>query len=428
MTTDTSTEPVIIVSADTHVGPRLVEDLRAYCPPKYLDDFDRYTADDAERKAARQRFLSTLDAFEHPNMRTAGHYDHEARMADYDRDGVAAGVIFHGSENGELIPFERRIMGRRPLPESARDLELLAVGRQIYNRWLADFVSQAPERHVGLAQLPIWDVELARAELVRAADSGLRGVNFPVIQDGIPGYNLPEWESLWSLCEERQLPLVTHVGGGGRVGHDSPGGLLIDIVEVTGWLSRRAIWWLILAGVFERHPGLKLVVTETPGNWWPATVQELESVYDLRVDRPKSQFKDLVPRRPTEYMARNVFFGASGASAFEAQEAIAHGVESNLLWGSDYPHIEGTFLYCEDASMPSVTKLSLRNTFGAIAEGHTRRMVGLNAIEVYNLDRDVLAHIARRIDAPTATELATPIDSIPEGAGSLAFRSSGTWS
>jgi hypothetical protein len=46
-------------------------------------------------------------------MRTAGHYDHTARMADTGRDGVAAGGIFHGSENGELIPFERRIMGRR---------------------------------------------------------------------------------------------------------------------------------------------------------------------------------------------------------------------------------------------------------------------------------------------------------------------------
>ena len=60
------------------LGLLLVEDLRAYCPPKYLDDFDRYAADDAERKAARQRFLSTLDAFEHPNMRTAGTYHHEA--------------------------------------------------------------------------------------------------------------------------------------------------------------------------------------------------------------------------------------------------------------------------------------------------------------------------------------------------------------
>ena len=69
-------------------------------------------------------------------------------------------------------------------------------------------------------------------------------------------------ELLWSPCEEREFLLVTHVvGAAGRA--PQPRGLLIDIVEVTGWLSWWAIWWLILAGVFERHPGLKLVVTET---------------------------------------------------------------------------------------------------------------------------------------------------------------------
>ena len=53
--------------------------------------------------------------------------------------------------------------------------------------------------------------------------------------------------------------------------------------------SRRAVWWLIFAGVFERHPGLKLVITETPGNWFPPTATELDALhafYDAKRDEP----------------------------------------------------------------------------------------------------------------------------------------------
>ncbi|MFI5047886.1 MAG: amidohydrolase family protein, partial [Acidimicrobiia bacterium] len=385
-------EPVVIVSVDTHVGPRLVEDLRPYCTPEHLDDFDRYVA-------ARKRPVRSMPEIgRHPNQRTAGHYDHAARMADYDRDGVTAGVIFHGSQNGEPIPFSD---GKLATSTPAA-LEFTGVGRRIYNRWLADFVSEAPERHVGLAQLPMWDPEQAVAELIRAADEGLTGVNFPVVQDGIPEYNLPEWDTFYSVCEERRLPLVTHVTAGlhSKTRYDGPGGLAVSVHENTGWLSRRAIWWLIFGGVFERHPGLKLVMTETPGTWWLPTALELESVYDLMTGN-SAAFAELVPRRPTEYMTEHVFFGASGASAHEAQQAVDRGIDGNLLWGSDYPHLEGTFVYSEDPDMPSVTKLSLRNTFCAIPEEAARRMVGLNAVDVYGLDGAALAAVAARIGAPT---------------------------
>ena len=48
-------EPVVVVSNDTHIGPRLVEDLRAYCPTKHLDDFDRFAGVDGEGQGRRRR-------------------------------------------------------------------------------------------------------------------------------------------------------------------------------------------------------------------------------------------------------------------------------------------------------------------------------------------------------------------------------------
>ena len=98
-------------------------------------------------------------------------------------------------------------------------------------------------------------------------------------------------------------------------------------------------------------------------------------------------------------MASHVFFGASFAPPLEVEQAVLHGLDSQLLWGSDYPHLEGTFVYPDGRDMPSVTRLSLRNTFCDVPAAATRRMVGENAIEIFNLDADALQTIARQIDA-----------------------------
>lgn len=155
-------EPVIVVSNDTHVGPRLVEDLRAYGPSAYIDAFDDFAASTRAERDAAITMLEGSGYLDHPNFRTAGHHDSAARLADYDHDGIAAGVLFHGSMNLEPIPFVASPLGK---PKQDPDRDLLGVGQRIYNRWIADFVAQAPHRHIGLAYLPLWDLDQAIAEL-----------------------------------------------------------------------------------------------------------------------------------------------------------------------------------------------------------------------------------------------------------------------
>jgi hypothetical protein len=107
----------------------------------------------------------------------------------------------------------------------------------------------------------------------------------------------------------------------------------------------------------------KLVITETPGDWFPAKATELDALhafYDSKRDEPLNKaFLEQVPRRPSEYMGRNVYFGASFASRYEVEQALLHGLDSQLLWDSDYPHLEGTFVYPDGRDMPSVTRLAL---------------------------------------------------------------------
>ena len=124
MSTDPTT-PVVIVSNDTHIGPRLVEDLRPYCPREHLDEFDRFAADATASKEAATAMLQGSGYLDHPNFRTLGHHDSAARLADYDHDGIAAGVMFHGSMNLEPIPFIAQELGK---PTSYGDHELVGVG------------------------------------------------------------------------------------------------------------------------------------------------------------------------------------------------------------------------------------------------------------------------------------------------------------
>ena len=148
---------MVIVSSDTHIGPRLQEDLRPYCPREHLDTFDEHAARSSELKAMLRAYRESEDS---PLARNAtdGHHDMRARLRDMDRDGVAAEVIFHGSQNTEGIPFAPPT--RAEIGASyGGDLDLVTIGFHIYNQWLADAVSIEPERHIGLAQLPMWDID-----------------------------------------------------------------------------------------------------------------------------------------------------------------------------------------------------------------------------------------------------------------------------
>lgn len=412
--------PLAIVSADCHIGPRLVEDLRPYCPPELRSPFDAYVADAGR---SRGRYVEHEGGDDGPlapwrNRWADGHHDPAARRRDLDSEGVAAEVVFHGSQNDQPIPFQTSVIGP---PE---DRALAAAGIHVYNRWLADVCAQAPERHVGLAHLPLWDVDLAVDELRWAADAGLRGVNFPAPRPWLPPYIDPCWEPLWSTAEALGLPLTTHSGAGDLSLFSSGRAEAVAVfsLESGGWTSRRAAHQLIFAGVFERHPGLTLVLTEQPGAWWSYLEAELDSAYVAHT-RGGGPLRDQVPHLPSEYLHQHVYIGGSFLSRSEARTAVEEGYADRVMWGSDYPHMEGTF----QVGDVSFGRLSLRFAFAGLAEDDVRAMVGGTAAAVYGLDLHALEREAARIAAPTFAELSEPLDAVPPGGSPFAFRTMGPW-
>src|SRR4051812_39871250 len=159
------TAPLIVVSCDTHVGPRLKEELRPYCPQQYLDQFDDFVnyieGTNTVRQAGREDEIRTL-------LRTSGHYDPHQRLRDLDHDGTAAEVIFHGSQNGEPIPFvvSDPSIGVATMSRVYDvDYEMAGVGRHIYNARLARFCSREHRRRGGLGPPPLGDLCAAIGEL-----------------------------------------------------------------------------------------------------------------------------------------------------------------------------------------------------------------------------------------------------------------------
>jgi predicted TIM-barrel fold metal-dependent hydrolase len=435
-TSDQTSAPYVVVSCDTHIGPRLVEDLRPHCPAEHLEAFDAYAGElQAKKEAAAaakgrvsfggkemgQDWGVRLD-----NLQTPGHYDMHARTKDLDNDGVAAEVLFHDSQNGEPLPFNVETMLLRGTAQ--QDYGLLRVGQRIYNEWLAEACTIEPERRVGMMHLPMWDIDAAIEELERARALGLSAINFPTPKPHLEPYNSPSWDRFFSIVEDLNVTLCNH-GGAASSGGTFPGAMSIAKFEISMMARICPMDQLIYGGVFERHPRLKLVLTESPGVWWNFVLKEMDSIYltDTRSYGPSE--KERVPNLPSEYAARNVFIGASFHARFEAEDAMANGYEDRVIWGSDYPHFEGTYQY--DALGPNgepMTWASWRFHYAGLPDEQVRNFLGKNAMAAYDLDYDALTKVAARINAPTHADLnREPVLEKPPGSGHLAFRSFGFW-
>jgi predicted TIM-barrel fold metal-dependent hydrolase len=430
---DVDSTAVVVVSGDTHVGPLLAEHLRPYCPAEHLEAFDAFTAGAADMTALMKTvgldkdevFQKVMKEFSW-NLQTDGHYDVHTRLADMDRDGVAVETVFHGSQNGAPIPFHSPVTLLGGVPEDERPMA--AVGMQIYNRWLADYCSVQPERHIGLVHVPLWDMDTTLRELAWARENGLGAVNFPAPRPDLPAYEDVYWEPFFAACADLGLTLNTHVGGAGKLGpaYKGPGAGAIDTFEGP-WYGRRGIWLLTFTGAFERHPNLRLVVTELPGAWWTDTVREMDAAYHSYFQG--GSVRSALPHEPSYYVKRNIWMCATFQSRAEALGAIEGGHTDRIIWGSDYPHIEGTWRFPESPDEPSISRLSMANTFHDLAENDIRRMAGLNAVECFGLDLATVQPVAERI-GPSLSELVTEPDlsGVPEGYRGFGFRSRGAHS
>ena len=119
-------------------------------------------------------------------------------------------------------------------------------------------------------------------------------------------------------------------------------------------------------------------------DWIPNTLEYFDDLYTRPIF---AQIREGLPLSPSEYWARQCFVGASFLSQREVEMRAAIGVD-RIMWGSDYPHAEGTWPH---------TRQKLRETFGGTPAEDVSRMLGGNAARVYGFDPARLAPLVARI-------------------------------
>ena len=398
-------ERLLIVSGDGHAGAR-PETYRDYMDPEFRSAIDDLELESVEwNRLTKYEELARDDEFPGWNL--------SSRMKALDAEGVAAEVM-HSGVQGAPVPFFAA--SNKP-----RSPELQWAGSRAYNRWLADWMVDSGHRILGVAATgPCLDINATLRELEWAAEQGFVAAKLPqnILQPELPPIYDRYYDPIWAACQDLGLRLSVHAGWGvqqGRfwefaatfvrnvLGRDlndlSAGGSEEVAARITDAMAksadspmaldiapRRAIWQLMVGGVFDRYPRLVTVVTELRADWLPATL----AVLDARC-REVPQPMELLP---SEYWARNCFITPSSIHQSEVEMRYDIGVDK-MLFGSDCPHPEATYPQTRDW---------LRFTFREVPLEETRAILGDNAVRCYGLDRAKLEEVAARV-GPTAGDL-----------------------
>lgn len=379
----------LVVSSDCHAGLP-PERYREYLDPRFRDAFDAALPIQlAETRKAAARFLVAEVNAEWRKGREAelaGAWDHEVRTRVLDADGVAAEVIFpDGITEMNMPPFGAGIS----LPTEGVVPELQWAGARAHNRWLAELCQMAPERRAGVAIVPLcWDVDEAVREARWAREHGLRGVLIPSRWAGRAPYHHPGYEPFWAACEELGLVIHFHSGAAPMEDYGDHLGMMGIYISEVVWWSARPVWFLIWGGVFERHPALRVAVTESTCIWVPELLALLDQRHgESHYSQKLGDFTSHLPLKPSEYFRRNVFLGASCMPRREAELRHEIGL-GNIMWGTDYPHPEGSWPF---------TRQQMLDSFRGLPEPEIAAMLGGNAARVYGLDVEKLAPLVARI-------------------------------
>ena len=215
-------------------------------------------------------------------------WDPKARLADQDKDGVAAEIIY---------PTVGMLICNHP------DFDYKKACFDAYNRWLQDYCSHAPDRLVGMGQTAMRSVKEGIADLERIKAMGFKGVMMP----GNPGekdYDDPAYDPFWEAAVALELPLSFHIlTSSGDNSLAKPRG-----PKLNGFLAiirgcQDIMGMLVFSGVFERHPELRVVCVEADAGWAPHFMYRMDHAYKRH--RYWMKGKELA-RLPSEYFREHI--------------------------------------------------------------------------------------------------------------------------
>ncbi len=295
-----------------------------------------------------------------------GGWDPEARMADQERDGVAAEIIY---------PSVGMMLCNHP------EFDYKKACFDAYNRWLAEYCGAHPDRLLGCGQTAMRTPEEGIEDLNKIRALGLRGVMMPG-NPAVEDYDSPVYDAFWEAAIDLGLPLSFHILTSGADSLRSRG------PKLNGFLSiirgcQDIMGTLILGGVFERHPELEVVCVEADAGWVPHYMYRMDHAYKRhRYWLPAGQ---KLSKLPSEYFAQNIY-----VTFQDDWTAFRHANDMNwhrLMWANDFPHSDSTWPWSQQMLTEHTKQLS---------EEQRRAILCENVAELYRIDLDRLqAAVAR---------------------------------
>jgi predicted TIM-barrel fold metal-dependent hydrolase len=274
------------------------------------------------------------------NWAATGSFLAEDRPRALDLLGVASQLIFNTFANGTLCAAEHD-----------GPVELAYGMARAHNRAITDFC-RVDRRLLPVGYVPLADFDRAAAMADEALELGCAAL---MVASACPAGHSPSHIALdpvWARAEEAGVPVVFHVGGGGRLLDpaffenglppvpDFHGGAenfrSVDYMAIP-YPPMQALATLIIDGVLDRFPKLRIGVIEQGASWLPGLMRMLESAVDA-FNKNEERLRRL-SLRPSEFIRRQV-----RVTPYPHEDAgwiIEQTGEEVCMFSSDYPHVEG---------------------------------------------------------------------------------------
>lgn len=379
-----------IVDADQHVDPPhtfwkdyLPERLREFAPE--IEEGDEHDWVVFEGKKRPLNLLSFLAGKEEINFKQKGKLadlrsamSAEKRLSDMDDDQIDAAVLFGGG----------------PLPTA--NSELLIESYRAYNRWLADFCAEAPDRFRGVAYLPMRNVEESIGMLREIAKLGFRSINvpaYPQAADGIKtsagiknmsdsqvaaltgdpsgdrSYWHKEFEPFWAEVCDLDITVTMHLGGRitrfGENDHFLPDHLMSKLAMAE------PVCVAIYGGLFDRFPKLRFAMIESGVGWMAFAAQYMDHSWG----KHRYWVGNECQHPPSYYMDQNIW-GSFLRDRIGIEMRHMPGGK-NIMWSSDFPHSETTYPH---------SRKFIAEEFDGVPDADMREIVGGIAGRLFQFD------------------------------------------
>lgn len=289
-----------------------------------------------------------------------GATDPKARLIDMQRDGLDAEILF---PNNGMALF------------GLDDIETQVEGFRVYNDWLADYCKTAPKNLFGIPCVSVYDIDGAIKEMQRGHDMGMVGVMVWQVPDPRLPFMSDHYDRLWAAAAECNAPVVCHILTGHSYAKDfskRPKGneRIRNAVNRKEADTQNTLFDFIFSGAFDKHPKLKLLLSESEVGWVPFMLQQ----WDYYFERFRNTDPFVIKRLPSEIFAEHVY--CTFLEDFVGTRAFSWWGDKNCMWSSDYPHYNMSFPHSRE---------NVEKHLAGLPDEKRRKLVRDNAIELFGL-------------------------------------------